>query len=122
MEEFFLNLFIAGRDLHYERLGAALAWQSGQDEDACQPTRNPMIYLSAKSMYWSEACTRRRQGFRSAPAHYIAEHFPKSHKKSKTFYPALRLYFVIVFENIFDDETVDILVFSAQPRAQRLPI
>ena len=24
-------------------------------------------------MYWSEACTRRRQGFRSAPAHYIAE-------------------------------------------------
>ena len=27
----------------------------------------------AKSMYWSEACTRRRQGFRSAPAHYIAE-------------------------------------------------
>ena len=48
--------------------------------------------------------------------------FPKSHEKSKTFYSALRLYFVIVFENIFDDETVDILVFSAQPRAQRLPI
>ena len=29
--------------------------------------------VTAKSMYCSEACTRRRQGFRSAPAHYIAE-------------------------------------------------
>ena len=48
-EEFFLNLLIPGKGLHYERLGAAIAWQSGQDEDACQPTKNPMICLSQKS-------------------------------------------------------------------------
>ena len=30
---------------------------------------------SAKSMYWSEACTLRRQGTRLAPAQLIAEQF-----------------------------------------------
>ena len=34
----------------------------------------PLNTRTAKSMYWSEACTLQRQGTRSAPAHCIAEH------------------------------------------------
>ena len=54
-----------------QKHNSSIAWR--RKNNFCHSQCHTRGLGSAKSMYWSEACTRRRQGFRSAPAHYIAE-------------------------------------------------